>query len=119
MGRVEICGLGTGGTSKSNVTVRRNTFLNLGQQYNGFPSFEWDCDSGSNNLIERNIAQDPDGGFANGGSLSVGTFLENLWRDGDAANALAFDAAANCTSATCNPPGQPPIGYRKPSGVNW
>lgn len=118
-GRVEICGLGTGGTSKSNLTIRRNTFLELGEQYNSFPGFEWDCDSGSNNTIERNIAQDPDGGFANSGSLAAASFLENLWRDGDTASALTFDAAGNCTSAACNPAGQEAIGFRKPSGVDW
>jgi hypothetical protein len=118
-GRVELCGLGTGGTSISNLTVRRNTFSNLGQAYNSFPGFEWDCDSGSNNVIERNIAQDPDGGFANSGSLSAATLTENLWRDSDSSNALAIDSSGNCTSVACNPSGQEAIGYRKPSGVSW
>lgn len=51
-GRVEVCGLGTGGTSRSNITVRRNTVSDNGQTFGGFPGLEWDCGSGTGNLVE-------------------------------------------------------------------
>ena len=115
-GRTEICGLGTGGTSRSNITIRRNTWLEGGQTFNSFPGFEWDCDSGSGNLVEGNIAVDPDGGFAQDGSSAAATFANNLW--GKPA-LVTLDGAGNCISANCNPSGQPPIGYRKPAGAPW
>jgi hypothetical protein len=114
-GRVEICGLGTGGTSISNVTVRRNTFSNLGQAYNSFPGFEWDCDSGSNDVITRNIAVDPDGGFAQNG-FSSAIVSPNLWGQ---PSSVTLDTQGSCTSANCNPAGEEPIGYRKPAAVSW
>jgi hypothetical protein len=114
-GRTEICGLGTGGTSRSNITVRRNTWVDGGQAFNGFPGFEWDCDSGSGNAVEGNIAIDPDGGFAQDGSSAAAAFSNNLWGQ---PSAVTLDAQGNCTSANCNPAGQV-IGYRKPSGVSW
>jgi hypothetical protein len=115
-GRTEICGLGTGGTSRSNITIRRNTWVEGGQAFTGFPGFEWDCDSGSGNVVERNIAVDPDGGFAQDGSTGAATFTSNLWGQ---PSLVTLDANGNCTSANCNPAGQEPIGYRKPSGVSW
>jgi len=115
-GRTEICGLGTGGTSRSNITIRRNTWVDGGRAFTGFPGFEWDCDSGSGNTVERNIAVDPDGGFAQDGSASAATFSANLFGQ---ESLVALDSAGNCTSANCNPAGQEPIGYRKPSGVSW
>jgi hypothetical protein len=115
-GRTEICGLGTGGTSRSNVTIRDNTWIDGGRAFSGFPGFEWDCDSGSGNTIEGNIAVDPDGGFAQDGSTAAATFASNLWGQ---QSLVSFDADHNCTSANCNPAAQPPIGYRKPSGVAW
>ena len=87
-----------------------------GQAYTGFPGFEWDCDSGSGNTIERNIAVDPDGGFGQDGSSSAATISSNLWGP---PSLVTLDAQGNCTSANCNPAGAEPIGYRKPSGVNW
>jgi hypothetical protein len=114
-GRVEICGLGTGGTSISNVTIRRNTFSNLGLGYSSFPSFEWDCDSGSGDTITRNVAVDPDGGFAQDG-FSSAIVAPNLWGQ---PSLVTLDAQGNCTSSNCNPSGEEPIGYRKPSGVSW
>ena len=115
-GRTEICGLGTGGTSRSNITIRRNTWLEGGQTFSSFPGFEWDCDSGSGNLVEGNISVDPDGGFAQDGSSAAATFVDNLWGN---LSLVTLDAAGNCVSANCNPPGGPPIGYRKPAGVPW
>jgi thrombospondin type 3 repeat protein len=115
-GRTEICGLGTGGTSRSNIIIRRNTWVDGGQAFTGFPGFEWDCDSGSGNLVERNIAVDPDGGFAQNGSAAAAVFASNLWGQ---STLVTLDSAGNCTSANCNPAGQEPIGYRKPSGVDW
>jgi hypothetical protein len=113
-GRVEFGGLGTGGTSRSNLTIRRNTFTDLGQAFTGFPGFEWDIDSGTNNRVERNLAVDPDGGFAQSGSTSVATWLANVWT-----RTATLDASGNCTDAACNPASQEPIGYRKPTGVHW
>ncbi len=115
-GRTEICGLGTGGTSRSNVTIRNNTWIDGGRAFSGFPGFEWDCDSGSGNAIENNIAVDPDGGFAQDGSAAAATFASNLWGQ---ASLVSFDADHNCISANCNPAAGAPIGYRKPSGVAW
>jgi hypothetical protein len=115
-GRTEICGLGTGGTTRSNITIRRNTWLEGGQTFNSFPGFEWDCDSGSGNLVEGNISVDPDGGFAQDGSSAAATFANNLWGK---LSLVTLDAAGNCVSANCNPAGQPPIGYRKPAGAPW
>ncbi len=115
-GRTEVCGLGTGGTSRSNITIRRNTWVEGGLAYSSFPGFEWDCDSGSGNAVERNIAVDPDGGFAQDGSSSAATFAGNLWGK---PSLVTLDASGNCTSANCNPAGQEPIGYRKPGGVAW
>jgi hypothetical protein len=115
-GRTEICGLGTGGKSRSNITIRRNTWVGGGGAFTGFPGFEWDCTSGSGNTVKRNISVDPDGGFALGGSASAATFSANLWGK---PNLVTLDAARNCTSANCNPSGQEPIGYRKPPGVHW
>jgi hypothetical protein len=113
-GRTEICGLGTGGTSRSNIAIRRNTWVDGGQTFNSFPGFEWDCSSGSGNTVERNIAVDPDGGFA--GSQSAATFSANLFGQ---PSLVTLDANRNCTSSNCNPSGQEAIGYRKPSGVDW
>jgi Bacterial TSP3 repeat len=115
-GRTEVCGLGTGGTSRSNITIRRNTWVEGGLAYNSFPGFEWDCDSGSGNTVDHNIAVDPDGGFAQDGASSAATFASNLWGK---PSLVTLDASGNCTSANCNPAGQEPIGYRKPSGVAW
>jgi hypothetical protein len=115
-GRTEICGLGTGGTTRSNIAIRRNTWVDGGQQFSGFPGFEWDCDSGSGNVVEANIAIDPDGGFAQDGSAGAATFSRNLWGK---PTLVTLDGQGNCTSANCNPAGQQPIGYRKPSGVRW
>jgi len=112
-GRSEICGLGTGGTSRSNITIRNNTWVDGGLAFTGFPGFEWDCDSGSGNTIERNIAVDPDGGFAQNGAAA--TITGNLWGQ---PSLITLDAEGNCTSSNCNP-GSGPIGYRKPSGVAW
>ena len=115
-GRTEICGLGTGGTSRSNITIRNNTWVDGGLAFTGFPGFEWDCDSGSGNTIERNIAVDPDGGFAQSGSAGAATIAGNLWGQ---PSLVTLDGAGNCVSANCNPPGQPPIGFRKPLGAGW
>jgi hypothetical protein len=116
LGRTEICGLGTGGASRSNITIRRNTWVDGGRAFGGFPGFEWDCDSGNGNTIARNIAVDPDGGFALGGSSSAASFSSNIWGK---PSSVTLDADGNCTSANCNPAGQEPIGYRKPAGVHW
>jgi len=115
-GRTEICGLGTGGTSRSNITIRHNTWVEGGLTFTGFPGFEWDCDSGSGNTVAGNIAIDPDGGFAQDGSSAAATFANNLWGK---PSLVTLDANGNCTSANCNPAGGEAIGYRKPSGVPW
>jgi hypothetical protein len=114
-GRTEICGLGTGGSARSNITIRRNTWVDGGKAFNGFPGFEWDCDSGSNDTITRNIAVDPDGGFASDG-FKAAIVAPNLFGQ---PSLVTLNSAGNCTSANCNPTGQDPIGYRKPANVHW
>ena len=114
-GRTEICGLGTGGDDRSNITIRRNTWIEGGLAYTGFPGFEWDCSGGSGNRVERNIAVDPDGGFAQDGSRDAAEFSENLW---GRPSKLKFDEAGNCVSKRCNP-SSGPIGYRTPRGIHW
>ena len=113
-GETGICGLGTGGDSRSNLTIRNNTWVEGGLAFDNFPSFRYSCTGGSNNLVERNIAVDDDGGFAK--EASAATFKSNLF--GKPA-LVTLDANGNCTSSNCNPAGQEPIGYRKPSGVGW
>jgi hypothetical protein len=115
-GRTEVCGLGTGGVSRSNITIRRNTWIEGGLTFENFPGFEWDCDSGTGNTVAQNISVDADGGFAQDGSASAATFAENIWGK---PSAVSFDAEGNCVSANCNPAGGESIGYRKPSGAPW
>ncbi len=115
-GRSDFCGLGTGGTSRSNFTIRNNTWSDLGLTFTGFPGFSWYCNSGSGNTIARNISVDPDGGFSQAGSLSGVDYNNNLWGK---PSLVTLDAQGNCTSSNCNPSGAEAIGYRKPSGVNW
>ncbi len=115
-GRTEICGLGTGGETRSKLTIRSNTWVDGGRAFEGFPSFEWDCEAGRRNLIERNVAIDPDGGFALSGTPSSVKIADNIW---GVPGAVALDPDGNCTSTSCNPQGAPPIGYRKPRGVHW
>lgn len=116
-GRMEVCGLGTPDPNdyRSDVTIRNNTIVDLGQAFPDFPGFEWDCDEGTGNVIENNIAVDPDSGFAQNGSTDTFTLSNNLF---GLESLVTLDADGNCTSTNCNPPGVT-IGYRKPSGVNW
>jgi ribosomal protein L24 len=115
LGRVEFGGLGTGGISRSNLTVRRNTFRDLGTAFSGFPGLEWDIHAGANNLLERNVATDPDGGVAIADPTPGHTLIRsNVWGKN-----VPLDGAGQCTSAACNPAGQEPIGFRKPAGVHW
>jgi hypothetical protein len=115
-GRTEICGLGTGGTSRSNITVRNNTWVEGGLAFDNFPGFSWECDGGSGNTVARNVAVDSDGGFAQNGSAGAATWSANLW---GRPSVVTLDTNGDCTSSNCNPAGQKPIGYRKPSGVDW
>jgi hypothetical protein len=62
------------------------------------------------------VAVDPDGGFAQSGSAAAAAFGANLFGQ---PSLVTLDDQGNCTSANCNPTGQEPIGYRKPSGVAW
>ena len=110
-GRVEICGLGTGGTSTSNVTVRNNTFYDLARAF-GIQGFEWDCTSGTGNLIANNVFADNGGGFHDSGLAR--TVSNNIT---GSLSSFTFDADRNCTSANCT--GATPRGFRKPTGVHW
>ena len=114
-GRTEICGLGTGGDSRSDLTIRRNTWIDGGLAFDNFPSFEWDCDAGEGNTITRNVAIDADGGFLDNG-YDAAIVGPNLF---GGASLVTLDAEGNCTSPNCNPGAEEPIGYRKPSGVSW
>jgi len=110
-GRVEVCGLGTGGVSISDATIRNNTFYNLSQAF-GIEGFRWNCDSGTNNLIENNVMADRGGGFHDSGLAR--TLSNNIT---GSLSVVTLDADGNCTSANCN--GATPRGFRKPSGVHW
>ena len=105
--------LGTGGCTRSDMTVRRNTFYNNATQFNGNPDVRWGLCAGSRNFFERNLVIATLGnpyGFAASGT----TARDNL------TGTYALDPATrDCTSAACNPAGQAPIGYRKPTGVHW
>jgi hypothetical protein len=113
LGRTEVCGLGTGGVDRSNITISNNTFYDLGREFASFPGFEWDCDTGAGNTITNNIAVDPDNGFANDGQATAGG--NNLYGQ---LSLVTLDVNGNCTSSNCNPTGQT-IGYRCPTGVWW
>jgi hypothetical protein len=110
-GRVEVCGLGTGGTSTGNTTVRGNTFRDLARAF-GIQGFEWDCTSGSGNLVANNVFVDNGGGFDDSGQAR--TVSNNI---AGSPGSFTFDAAGNCTSVNCT--GATPRGFRKPSGVHW
>jgi len=110
-GRVEFCGLGTGGYSTSNTTVRNNTFRDLARVF-GIQGFEWDCTSGTGNLIANNVFADNGGGFDDSGQGR--TVSNNI---AGSLGSFTFDAYGNCTSANCT--GTTPRGFRKPSGVHW
>ena len=62
-GRTEICGLGTGGTSRSNLTIRNNTWIDGGRPSPASPASPGTA-LGLGQHDRRNIAVDPDGGFA-------------------------------------------------------
>ncbi len=108
-GRVEICGLGTGGYGTGNTTVRGNTFRDLSRVFAGVQGFRWYCTSGANNLIADNVMVDQSGGFHDSGLART---LSNNFAGflGD----VTFNADGNCTSLNCV--GR---GFRKPNGVHW
>ena len=110
-GRVEVCGLGTGGTSTSNTTIRNNTFYDLARAFR-IQGFEWDCTSGTGNLIANNVFADHGGGFDDSGQGR--TVSNNV---AGSLSSFTFDRDRNCTSANCT--GATPRGFRKPSGVHW
>ena len=101
--------LGTGGCSGDQVIVRRNTFLRGGTSVGG-TEFRMTTCSGSGNVLERNAIENLDVPSP-GGHLSV--------RANVTGGNVKLDGNGNCTSAACNPAGQEPIGFRKPSGVRW
>ena len=115
-GRTDICGLGTGGTSRSNLIVRRNTWVNGGLAYPGFPSFAWYCDSGTGDVVTRNIAVDADGGFAMEATHRDGRFSHNIW---GRRSRVRLNRRGTCVSRRCHPRGHGRIGYRQPSHVRW
>jgi Bacterial TSP3 repeat len=106
---MQIGGLGTGGNTISNLTMRRNTIIHNGTAFGSSADPEYDIDGGSGNLVERNVF----GSLLNQTPGAHTTFRDNVKGD------QPLDAAGNCTTAVCNPAGQEPIGYRKPSGVRW
>ncbi|HYJ21162.1 MAG TPA: hypothetical protein VEW07_03955, partial [Solirubrobacterales bacterium] len=119
LGRVLFGGGLSPTDSISNLTFRGNTILRVGRSYHGFPGLHWDITEGSDNLIEGNVAQDDDGGFANLGSANTARWRANLWRRSGSPGALRFAPTGDCVSAACSPHGRRSIGYRKPSGVSW
>jgi hypothetical protein len=107
-GRVEFCGLGTGGYSNSNATIRRNTFRDLARAF-GIQGFDWDCTSGSGNLLDSNVFADNGGGIHDSGQAR--TFTNNAV---GTLGEFTFDANGDCTSLNCT--GR---GFRKPTGTHW
>ena len=101
--------LGTGGCSVSNFTMRRNTFDRMGTAVGGLDFGVHIC-SGANNLVERNAIRDFDNHYP-GPWVTVRNNVEDA--------GVVLNAAGECISTACNPPGQEPIGYRKPAGVGW
>ncbi len=119
LGRVLFGGGLSPSDAISNLTFRRNTVLNVGRSYKGFPGLHWDVDAGSNNVIERNVAEDDDGGFADLGAPGTVRLRGNLWRRSGSRGALRFSPIGECLSPACRPEGPDPVGYRVPSGVSW
>lgn len=115
LGRTEVCNFGSSGTEANDIRFIRNTFRDTASN-SALSGFEWDCDSGSGNVISRNIAVDPDRGFDMAGTRATVTLDRNLF---GLPRLVKFDRNGNCVSRNCNPRGQPPIGYRKPKGVHW
>lgn len=107
---MQVGNLGTGGTEKSNLVFRRNTFVNNGTSYGNAPDLMWRLSDGSSNVYERNLVLAL---FANEFGFSGTTVRDNL------SGRHRLDTAGNCVARACNPRGQEPIGFRKPSGVHW
>jgi hypothetical protein len=51
------------------------------------------------------------------GSPGAVTMTDNIFGT-EAGTGVTFDADGNCTSENCTVDDEP-VGYRKPSGVNW
>jgi len=124
-GRVEVGGLGSGGNRRAALTMRRNTFYDLGRardQFGGFfPGFEWDVNelsTGPINVLDRNIFLDVNGGLTiDPATIGVTVLLtDNI--TGDLTD-VEFDGQMNALSPEANPAGEDPIGYRHPVGVHW
>jgi hypothetical protein len=115
LGRTEVCNFGSSGTEANDIRFVRNTFRDTARN-SALSGFEWDCDSGSGNVLARNIAVDPDRGFDMAGDPATVTLNANLFGP---PRLVRFDRDGNCVSSVCNPPGQDPIGYRKPADVHW
>ena len=98
---------------RSNATWRRNTFIENGTQFTAGLDVNYAQCGGTKNVWERNLVVEAFGnkyGFAASGT----TALDNL-----TGNYAVDSVTGDCTAAACNPSGQEPIGYRKPSGVHW
>ena len=103
--------LGTGGCIFRRTVVRRNTVLDMGDNFGGhFPDLNWAVCGGPANLLERNAIDEL--GIPH--RSRAGTVRDNVTGSG-----VAVDASGRCTTAACNPRGREPIGYRKPTGVSW
>ncbi len=107
---MQVGNLGTGGTEKSNLVFRRNTFVNNGTVYGNAPDLMWRLSGGSGNVYEHNLVL---ARFANEFGFSGTSVRDNL------VGRFRLDPDGNCVSRRCNPGGREPIGYRKPSGVHW
>jgi hypothetical protein len=110
---MQVGHLGTGGCVRSNLTFRRNTFVHDGLNWDGAPDLEWRLCGGSGNLFERNVVNDNfgnDDGFAASGTTADNNLVGSRY---------TIAADGTCTVDACNPPGQEPIGFRRPSDVPW
>ena len=109
---MQVADLGTGGTSISNLTFRRNTFFNNGTMWPNPPDLSWQINSGTNNLLERNVVND---NFGNKYGFGTHTSANNNLNGA----AYTIDNQGECTVTVCNPASQETIGYRCPTDVWW
>ncbi len=109
---MQVGALGTGGCERSNLTFRRNSFFNNGTLFGGSEQMDlfWRLCGGSGNLFERNVVNN---------KLGNESGFNATARDNLVGGAYTLDADGDCTVPACNPPGQEPIGFRKPAGVHW
>ncbi len=109
---MRIGNLGTGGTERSNLTFRNNTFYNNGLAFTNSADLLWSLSGGENNLYERNVVNNS---FGNEFGFGEHTAHNNNLHGSE----YSIDNNGHCTVGACNPPDEEPIGYRTPTNVWW